>query len=85
MKGTIMENCPFCGRLATVKNEQNVPVCTTHRGAFLELKCLCGKPLDVMNGKYGVYGNCLKCGNMSLKKALDVNNIMKAPEVEFNI
>ncbi|HYD03063.1 MAG TPA: hypothetical protein VEC16_02080 [Alphaproteobacteria bacterium] len=76
-KGTIMNNCPFCGRQAIVMNPQGVPVCTYHREAFLELKCVCGKWLEILNGKYGVYGNCLKCGNMSLAKALTINNVMK--------
>ena len=48
-----------------------------HREAYLDLKCVCGQPLDVLNGKYGMYCNCLKCGNISLKKALDINDTLK--------
>ena len=77
-KGTVLENCPFCGRQAIVMNPQGVAVCTTHREMYLELKCICGQPLDIMKGKYGIYGNCLKCGNMSLKRALDINDTLKA-------
>jgi hypothetical protein len=77
-KGTVLENCPFCGRQAIVMNPQGVAVCTTHREAYLDLKCICGQPLDVMKGKYGMYGNCLRCGNISLKKALDINDTLKA-------
>jgi len=77
MKGTIMENCPFCGRQAIIKNPQGVAVCTYHREVMLELKCLCGSWLDILNGKYGPYCNCLKCGNMTLKRALDINKIEK--------
>lgn len=77
-KGTVLENCPFCGRQAIVMNPQGVAVCTSHRDAYLELKCICGQPLDIMKGKYGAYGNCLRCGNMSLKKVLDINDTLKA-------
>lgn len=77
-KGTILESCPFCGRQAIVMNPQGVAVCTTHRDAYLELKCICGQPLDLMKGKYGIFGNCLRCGNVSLKKALDINDTLKA-------
>ena|SRR3989338_2512211 len=76
-KGTILENCPFCGRQAIAKNPQGVAVCTSHREKYLELRCVCGSWLEVMNGKYGVYCNCLKCGNIPLKKALDFNEVMK--------
>ncbi|MGV8150236.1 MAG: hypothetical protein ACP5NV_00740 [Candidatus Woesearchaeota archaeon] len=77
-KGTVLENCPFCGRQAIVMNPQDVAVCTTHKDAYLDLKCVCGQPLDILKGKYGTYGNCLKCGNISLKKALDINDTLKA-------
>lgn len=77
-KGTVMESCPFCGRQAIVMNPQGVSVCTTHREAYLDLKCICGQPLDILKGKYGTYGNCLRCGNISLKKALDINDTLKA-------
>lgn len=77
-KGTILESCPFCGRQAIVMNPQGVAVCTTHKEAYLDLKCVCGQPLDIMKGKYGTYGNCLRCGNMSLKKALDINDTLRA-------
>lgn len=77
-KGTVIENCPFCGRQAIVMNPQGVAVCTSHREAYLDLKCVCGQPLDILKGKYGIYGNCLRCGNISLKKALDINDTLKA-------
>ncbi|HIH32235.1 TPA: hypothetical protein HA235_06005 [Candidatus Woesearchaeota archaeon] len=75
--GTVLENCPFCGRQALIKNPQGVAVCNAHKDTYLKLKCICGQPLDVMNGKYGSYGNCLKCGNMSIKKALGINDTLK--------
>lgn len=74
-KGTIMENCPFCGRQSIAINPQGVAVCINHKDKYLELKCFCGQPLDILKGKYGAYCNCLKCGNISLKKALNINDI----------
>ena len=73
-----IENCPFCGRQAIVENDQGVPVCSSHKDTLMpELKCICGQYLFMQKGKFGVYFNCLKCGNMNLKKALEINDIMK--------
>lgn len=77
MKGTILENCPFCGRQAIAKNDQGIAVCVSHKDTELVLKCFCGEPLDILNGKYGIFCNCLRCGNMSLKKAIEINDIEK--------
>ena len=76
-KGTVMENCPFCGRQAISMNPQGISVCISHKDAYLELKCHCGSWLDILKGKYGTFCNCLKCGNMSMKKALELNDVMK--------
>jgi predicted RNA-binding Zn-ribbon protein involved in translation (DUF1610 family) len=77
---SMIETCPFCGRQSIIKNPQGVPVCTDHKDKNLpEMKCVCGSHLLMQSGKFGVYFNCLKCGNMSLKKVLEINpNIMHA-------
>ena len=55
------------------ENAQGVPVCTKHKNDYLNLKCLCGESLDVRSGKWGPYGNCLRCGNVSWTKVLAAN------------
>jgi hypothetical protein len=78
MKGTMMENCPFCGRQAIIENEQGLPVCTAHKDKLMpEMRCACGQYLLMQKGKFGIFFNCLRCGNVSLKKALEYNDIMK--------
>ena len=66
--------CPFCEKAATAKNSQDVPVCQTHKKMFLpDLKCSCNSYLDLRKGKFGVYFNCMNCGNMNIKKVLSLN------------
>ena len=68
--------CPFCRKTATIKNRQNVPVCSSHKGEELgELLCACGSTLEILHGKFGVFFSCMKCGNMSLKKVMELNEI----------
>jgi len=68
------ESCPFCGKTAITKNSQNISVCTSHKEFILnELTCNCGDPLELRDGKFGTYFNCMNCGNFNLKKALDMN------------
>ena len=71
-----IDKCPFCEKNSTVMNSQNVPVCSAHKEEELnDLKCLCGDSLDVLNGKFGVFFSCIKCGNMNLRKALEINMV----------
>jgi hypothetical protein len=71
-----IERCPFCDKHAVTVNMQGIPVCSKHKDKLLEnLRCLCGEPLAVMNGKYGVFFNCINCGNMNLRKVLDINEV----------
>ncbi|MEK6876532.1 MAG: hypothetical protein AABX63_03915, partial [Nanoarchaeota archaeon] len=64
----------FCEKAATAKNSQDVPVCQAHKKTLLpDLKCSCNSYLDLRNGKFGVYFNCMNCGNMNIKKALSLN------------
>ena len=66
--------CPFCEKAATAKNSQDVPVCQAHKKMLLpDLKCSCNSYLDLRKGKFGVYFNCMNCGNMNMKKALSLN------------
>ena len=66
--------CPFCEKAATAKNSQDVPVCQAHKKTILpDLKCSCNSYLDLRKGKFGVYFNCMNCGNMNMKKALSLN------------
>lgn len=67
--------CPFCSKIASVKNEQGVPTCQTHKKNLLQdLKCACGDYLDVMTGKYGPYFRCFNCGNINYQKGLVIND-----------
>ena len=70
------DSCPFCDKRATTQNSQGLPVCLDHKHAVLnDFKCACGKYLELRKGKFGVFFNCLKCGNYSMKKALEFNEI----------
>ncbi len=67
--------CPFCGSIATTKNQQGIPTCRLHNKEELnDLKCSCGEWLDLKIGKYGPFFTCLNCGIISYDKALDMNN-----------
>lgn len=68
-------NCPFCGGRATAKNSQGLPVCHRHTKSELNLKCVCGEWLDVREGKYGTFFTCLRCGPVSYKRGLEVNDL----------
>jgi hypothetical protein len=69
-----LDQCPFCGKQATTLNKQKIPVCVAHKDSYLEdLKCACGSYLDTKVGKFGVYFSCMKCGNINMKKALEMN------------
>lgn len=75
-----VERCPFCGQQGTTQNSQGVSVCRAHKDDMLDLKCLCGKPLDIREGKWGAYCNCLVCGNMNMRKALEINGSPKVQD-----
>ena len=67
------DTCPFCEKHGTTLNEQGIPTCSDHKGRSLELKCVCGQWLDIKKGKWGAYAQCIRCGNMNLKKALEMH------------
>ncbi len=69
-----IDECPFCDKIAVVKNKQGIPVCKIHKDFELkDLKCICGECLDVKSGKWGSYFYCMNCGNVNFKKGLDMN------------
>lgn len=75
-----VDSCPFCAKTALLKNGQDIPVCKDHQSQNLpELSCLCGEPLELLQGKFGVFFTCINCGNMNFKKALTMN-----PELALN-
>ena len=71
-----IDKCPFCDKQATAMSIQKVPVCPSHKEDSLDdLKCACGSTLDMLHGKFGVFFSCMKCGNMNLRKVLELNTI----------
>jgi hypothetical protein len=71
--------CPFCGQNAFLKNKVGISVCKHHKDTkYPAMKCICGEWLDFINGKYGTYCNCPKCGNISLQKAMANAKINKS-------
>lgn len=70
-----IENCPFCSKQAIIKNPQGIPVCMAHKTQKLpDMKCSCGEHLMIQEGKFGVFFNCIKCGNINLKRVLEINS-----------
>ena len=71
-----IDKCPFCQKQSTTLNKQGVPVCASHKEEMLDdLKCVCGSTLDMLKGKFGVFFSCMKCGNMNLRKVMEINAI----------
>ena len=71
-----IDKCPFCQKQAISRNNQGIPVCPNHKDRYLDgLKCLCGSTLEIKNGKFGVFFSCIRCANLNLKKALELNAI----------
>jgi len=79
-----IDECPFCGKPGTTKNMQEIPVCSSHKNNELkDLKCVCGKWMDLRTGKWGPYFNCINCGNINFKKGLEMNKgIMHIKEIK---
>jgi hypothetical protein len=63
--------CPFCGKASYAINRAKIPVCNDHKDTdYPAIRCICGKWLDVLTGKFGTYCNCVNCGNINLSEAL---------------
>ncbi len=70
--------CPFCHRQATQKNGQGLDVCSRHTKEYLaDVKCVCEALLELRQGNYGPYFNCLRCGNINFKKAMEIHASVK--------
>jgi hypothetical protein len=55
------------------KNKQGIPVCINHKEDTLDdIRCICGSYLDLKDGKFGPYFNCLNCGNINFRKGLEL-------------
>ena len=64
-----IDDCPFCGKVSTIRNPQDIPVCQLHKTSKLQdQRCICGKWLELKSGKWGAYFNCISCGNVNFKK-----------------
>ena len=71
-----VSRCPFCDKLATRKSEQGLDVCPQHvKGVLEEIKCVCGSWLEVRDGKFGPYFNCMNCGNLNYNKVMEIKAI----------
>ena len=69
-------NCPFCGKIATQRNEQGMDVCRFHvKTRMQEIKCACGSWLETKSGKFGPYFHCINCGNINYKKGLEMKSM----------
>ena len=68
--------CAFCGKIATLKSDSGIVVCSLHRQSQLqEIKCTCGSWLEQRSGKFGAYFNCSKCGNINFKKGMEMQGM----------
>lgn len=75
--------CPFCGKIATSKNEQDLNVCRLHtKQKIEEIRCTCGSWLETRSGKFGPYFNCIKCGNINYNKGLAMKEMTTPIKVE---
>ncbi len=71
--------CPFCTRTATQQNSQGIDVCPHHVKQVLEeIRCICGSWLEQRSGKFGPYFNCVKCGNINFKKAMEMRTVKES-------
>jgi len=78
-----VNKCPFCEEHAIRKNMQGVPVCEKHcQEKLSEYACFCKSPLELKQGKFGPYFNCLKCGNQNFKRVLELGAIIKQKPAE---
>ena len=70
--------CAFCEKQSTAQNQQGVLVCSAHKNFQLDdIKCFCGSWLELRAGKWGPYYNCIRCGNVNFKKAMEMKSGMK--------
>jgi hypothetical protein len=78
-----IDNCPFCQKQGLVKNNQGIIVCNDHKDSVLpDIKCVCGSYLELKTGKFGAYFFCMNCGNINLKKGLDMITMQEKKKVQ---
>ena len=71
-----VETCPFCEEDAFTLNSQRISVCDDHKNALLgDMKCVCGQYVELKQGRYGTYFNCLNCGNINSRKVFEINEV----------
>ena len=46
------------------------------------MKCICGSWLELRKGKFGPYFFCIKCGNISFRKAIEANTSSKSTQTK---
>ena len=77
-----VQQCAFCGSIATQQNDAGVYVCHRHKQQQLEeIKCTCGSWLEQRAGKFGPYFNCLKCGNINFKKGMELKALQESHRI----
>lgn len=70
------DNCVFCSRMGTQKNEQGMVVCLHHRRQTLEeIKCVCGSWLEQRSGRFGPFFSCVKCGPIDFNRGLEIKKL----------
>ena len=70
------DNCVFCPRMGTQKNEQGMVVCLHHRRQTLEeIKCVCGSWLEQRSGRFGPFFSCVKCGPIDFNRGLEIKKL----------
>lgn len=80
------ETCPFCSKLALFKNRQGLNVCKDHQSSEMqEIKCVCGSWLEQRTGKFGPYYTCINCGNINMKKAMEMLEAGKSKETKVKV
>lgn len=72
------EACVFCGAQSYKRNKLGLPLCKEHQNEEYApaFKCICGDWIDVLNGKYGPYAKCLRCGIQKLDKIREHNSML---------
>jgi heterodisulfide reductase subunit B len=63
--------------MALKYNSQQLPVCKKHEPyELMVMTCpFCKAPLEAMQGKFGSFFNCIRCGNISIHKMKQMGNM----------
>jgi hypothetical protein len=75
-----IDSCPFCGAQAYSRTSEGLPVCANHKNQQMpDVKCACGKYLDMRVGKFGPFFICERCGTKNMNQVLEMNPQMRQP------